>query len=168
MASKRNILFLCTGNTARSILAEGIMAALGGDRFSAHSAGSHPKGIVNPYAIRALEAGGFPVDGLRSKSWDEFARPGAPVMDIVVTVCDNAAGEACPFWPGAPVSAHWGIADPAGVEGSESQKEAAFAKAFGEMRDRIEALLALPLDAMSAETLKAELDRIGRLPGATA
>lgn len=163
----RQLLFLCTGNTARSVLAEGLLAALGAGRFTAHSAGSQPKGVVNPYAIRALEAAGLPASGFRSKSWDEFAGPGVPAMDIVITVCDNAAGETCPFWPGAPISAHWGIADPAAVEGSDSQKEAAFAKAFGEMRARIEALVALPIDALTPEAFKAELDRIGRMDGAT-
>lgn len=167
MSGTRSILFLCTGNTARSILAEGTMNALGAGRYRAFSAGSHPKGSVNPYALRALAGAGFPTEGLASKSWDAFAGPDAPHMDIVITVCDNAAGEACPFWPGAPVSAHWGIADPAAVEGSESQKEAAFAKAFGEMHARIEALLTLPVEALTAEAFKAELDRIGRLPGAT-
>ena len=125
-----NVLFLCTGNTARSILAESILRKDGAGRFNAFSAGSHPKGVVNPFALKTLAARGYPVDGLRSKNWDEFAAPGAAKMDFVFTVCDNAAGEACPFWPGSPATAHWGIEDPAAVEGSDVEKERAFALAF--------------------------------------
>ena len=125
-----NVLFLCTGNTARSIMAEGILRKDGAGRFRSFSAGSQPKGIVNPFALKVLGSFGYPTDGYRSKSWEEFAAPGAPVMDFVFTVCDSAAGEACPVWPGQPMTAHWGIEDPAAVEGSDVQKEAAFNHAF--------------------------------------
>ena len=135
---KRNVLFLCTGNSARSILAEAYLNARGGGRFVAHSAGSRPAGKVNPFAIELLKQNGFDTTGLRSKSWDEFAVPGAPPLDFVVTVCDNAAGEACPLWPGRPVTAHWSIADPAGVQGSDEDKRKAFMQAFAELSARIE------------------------------
>jgi arsenate reductase len=124
-----NVLFLCTGNTARSVMAESILRKEGRGRFRSFSAGSQPKGQVNPYAIRVLERAEYPTDGLRSKSWLEFASPDAPVMDFVFTVCDNAAGEACPVWPGQPMTAHWGIEDPAAVDGTDLEKEAAFVKA---------------------------------------
>ncbi len=166
-ATRMNVLFLCTGNTARSILAEAILRTLGGDRFNAYSAGSQPKGVVNPLAIRALKAAGFSTDGLRSKSWDEFATPDAPPMDFILTVCDNAAGEACPFWPGRPASAHWGIADPAAIEGTETERQAAFQLAFEHMKARIAAFVALPLAAMPPEAVKAELGRIGEIAGAS-
>ena len=132
-----NVLFLCTGNTARSVLAEGILRKDGAGRFNAFSAGSHPKGIVNPFALKVLSAYGYPTDGFRSKSWDEFAGADEPEMDFVFTVCDSAAGETCPFWPGQPMTAHWGIEDPAAVEGTDIQKEAAFASAFKYLRNRI-------------------------------
>ena len=132
-----NVLFLCTGNTARSILAESILRKDGAGRFHAFSAGSHPKGAVNPFALKVLESFDYPTDGLRSKSWDEFAAPGAPEMDFVFTVCDNAAGEACPVWPGQPMTAHWGIEDPAAVEGTDIQKEAAFVLAARYLKNRI-------------------------------
>lgn len=164
---KMAVLFLCTGNTARSVLAEGALRALGGDRFDAYSAGSQPKGVVNPFAIEALADASFRTDGLRSKSWDEFVLSTAPAMDIVITVCDNAAGESCPFWPGAPVSAHWGIADPAAIEGSDAEKRAAFQIAFEQVKARIDAFLALPVETLSRDTLKAALTDIGQLPGAT-
>ena len=137
MKQVKNILFLCTCNTARSVLAEGILRKDGAGRFNAFSAGSQPKGVVNPFALKALAAHACPVDGYRSKSWDEFAAPGAPRMDFIFTVCDSAAGEACPFWPGHPATAHWGIADPAAVEGTDAEKQAAFEKAFREMRAQI-------------------------------
>ena len=162
-----NVLFLCTGNTARSVLAEGILRKDGAGRFNAFSAGSQPKGVVNPFALKVLGAYGYPVDGYRSKSWDEFAAPGAPVMDFVFTVCDSAAGEACPFWPGQPMTAHWGSADPAGVEGTDMEKEAAFVTAFQQMRNRISAFAALPVKSLDRLSLKARLDAIGRLEGAT-
>ena len=161
-----NILFLCTGNTARSVLGEAILRHEGQGRFNAFSAGSQPKGIVNPYALRTLESLGYPVDGLRSKTWDEFAQPGAPKMDFVFTVCDSAAGETCPLWPGQPVTAHWGIEDPAAVEGSDIEKMRAFADAFRFMRNRINAFTALPLKMLDGRSLKKSLQDIGALEGA--
>ena len=161
-----NILFLCTGNTARSVLGEAILRHEGQGRFNAFSAGSQPKGIVNPYALRTLESLGYPVDGLRSKTWDEFAQPGAPKMDFVFTVCDSAAGETCPLWPGQPVTAHWGIEDPAAVEGSDIEKMRAFADAFRFMRYRINAFTALPLTMLDGMSLKKSLLDIGALEGA--
>ena len=161
-----NVLFLCTGNTARSVLAEGILRKDGAGRFNAFSAGSQPKGVVNPFALKVLGAYGYPVEGYRSKSWDEFAAPGAPVMDFVFTVCDSAAGEACPFWPGQPMTAHWGVADPAAIEGTDMEREAAFVTAFRQMRNRISAFAALPVKSLDRLTLKARLDAIGQLEGA--
>jgi len=161
-----NLLFLCTGNTARSVLGEAILRHEGQGRFNAFSAGSQPKGIVNPYALRTLESLGYPVDGLRSKTWDEFAQPGAPKMDFVFTVCDSAAGETCPLWPGQPVTAHWGIEDPAAVEGSDIEKMRAFADAFRFMRNRINAFTALPLKMLDGMSLKKSLQDIGALEGA--
>lgn len=162
-ASIRHVLFLCTGNSARSILAEALLDHLGAGRFRAYSAGSHPRGIVHPRALEALRALGLPTAGLRSKSWTEFERAGAPAMDIILTVCDDAAGETCPVWPGQPLTAHWGIADPAAVAGEAAQK-AAFAAALACLQRRIEALLALPADGLEPAALQA----IGRMPGATA
>ena len=161
-----NILFLCTGNTARSVLGEAILRHEGQGRFNAFSAGSQPKGIVNPYALRTLESLGYPVDGLRSKTWDEFAQPGAPKMDFVFTVCDSAAGETCPLWPGQPVTAHWGIEDPAAVEGSDIEKMRAFADAFRFMRNSINAFTSLPLTMLDGMSLKKSLQDIGALEGA--
>ncbi|MGL4495203.1 MAG: arsenate reductase ArsC [Beijerinckiaceae bacterium] len=163
-----NVLFLCTGNTARSILAESILRKDGAGRFNAYSAGSQPKGNVNPYALKTLGAFNYPTDGFRSKSWDEFAGADAPKMDFVFTVCDSAAGEACPVWPGQPMTAHWGIEDPAAVEGSDVDKERAFAQAFKYMRNRISLFLSLPHDTIDAMALRKELDAIGRSEGATA
>lgn len=160
-----NVLFLCTGNTARSILAEGILRKDGAGRFNAYSAGSQPKGVVNPFALRALAAHDYPDEGYRSKSWDEFATPGAPVMDFVFTVCDSAAGEACPFWPGEPATAHWGIEDPAAVDGPDFVKEAAFERAFQYMRNRIAAFVALPIESVDKLSLQRRLGEIGALPG---
>ena len=162
-----NVLFLCTGNTSRSVLGEAILQAEGGGRFNAFSAGSQPKGIVNPYAVKALEAAGYPTSGLRSKSWDEFAAPDAPKMDFVFTVCDSAAGEACPLWPGQPVTAHWGIEDPAAVEGSDLEKMRAFNEALRFTRNRIIAFTALPLATLDALALKKSLQDIGALEGAS-
>jgi len=163
-----NVLFLCTGNTARSVLAEGILRKDGAGRFNAYSAGSQPKGIVNPFALKVLEALGYPPDGYRSKSWEEFAKPGAPVMDFVFTVCDSAAGEACPVWPGQPMTAHWGIEDPAAVEGTDIEKERAFVQAAKYMRNRISTFLSLPLASIDQMALRHRLREIGRLDGSTA
>ncbi|MFY9629811.1 MAG: arsenate reductase ArsC [Methylocystis sp.] len=162
-----NVLFLCTGNTARSILAESILRKEGAGRFNAFSAGSHPKGAVNPFALKTLAAQGYPVDGLRSKNWDEFATPGAPPMDFVFTVCDNAAGEACPFWPGHPAIAHWGVEDPAAVEGTDIDKERAFALAFRYLRNRISQFAALPIESLDKLSLANRLREIGEGEGAT-
>jgi arsenate reductase (thioredoxin) len=156
-----NVLFLCTGNSARSIMAEGMLAHLGRGRFAAHSAGSHPNGVVNPAALSTLAAMHIPTDGFRSKSWDEFARPDAPALDFVITVCDNAAGETCPLWPGQPVTAHWGVPDPAAFQGSDEQKAKVFMSAALTLRRRIELMLALPLDKLSGLGLQGELRRIG-------
>ncbi|MBL8572640.1 MAG: arsenate reductase ArsC [Hyphomicrobiaceae bacterium] len=162
-----NVLFLCTGNTARSVLAEGILRHDGRGRFNAFSAGSQPKGVVNPFALKTLESYGYPTDGYRSKNWDEFAAPDAPHMDFIFTVCDNAAGEACPAWPGKPVSAHWGIEDPAAVEGSDIDKQRAFNQAFRFMRNRIQAFIALPIKSLDALSLQSRLKEIGGLDGST-
>ena len=162
-----NVLFLCTGNTARSILAEGILRKVGRDKFHAYSAGSRPKGVVNPIALKVLNAHEAPVDGLRSKSWSEFARPESPRMDFVITVCDNAAGEVCPVWPGQPITAHWGIEDPATVDGTEIEKERAFEQAFRFLRRRIEAFAALPVASLDTLRLGAEMQRIARMKGST-
>jgi arsenate reductase len=159
---KVNVLFLCTGNSARSILAEAYLNSAGQGRFSAHSAGSHPAGRVNPYAIELLEKNRLPTAGLRSKNWDEFARAGAPKLDLVFTVCDNAAGETCPVWPGQPITAHWGVADPAAVQGTDAEKRTAFLRAFTELSARINLLLALPVDKLERLVLQKKLDDIGR------
>ena len=164
---KFNVLFLCTGNTARSILAEGILNKEGAGRFHAFSAGSQPKGVVNPYALRVLAGHNAPIHNLRSKSWDEFVQPGAPEMHFVFTVCDNAAGEACPYWPGRPLGAHWGIADPAAIEGSEQEKEQAFRLAYELLLERIRAFVSLPLESLATEDMKKQLAAIGQLEGAT-
>jgi arsenate reductase len=163
-----NVLFLCTGNTARSILAEAILRKDGAARFKAFSAGSHPKGTVNPFALKVLTASGYPTDRLHSKGWDEFAKPGAPVMDFIFTVCDSAAGEACPVWPGHPATAHWGIEDPAAVEGTDVEKERAFVQAAKYLKNRISAFLALPMASLDQLALSHRLRDIGRLEGATA
>lgn len=162
-----NVLFLCTGNTARSILAEGILARDGHGKFRAYSAGSQPKGMVNPFAIKVLQNFGYSTEGLSSKSWDVFASSDAPKMDFIFTVCDNAAGEACPLWPGQPMTAHWGIADPASVEGTDLDKERAFIEAFRFMRNRIQAFISLPMSAIDKMALKQELSTIGLMEGAT-
>ncbi len=162
-----NVLFLCTGNSARSILAESILRKDGNGRFRAFSAGSQPKGDVHPIALRVLESMNYPTDGLRSKSWEEFAVPDAPVMDFVFTVCDNAAGESCPIWPGQPMTAHWGIEDPAAIEGSDIQRETAFVSAFRFMKNRIAAFTALPLGSIDAMALGTKLRDIGNSEGST-
>jgi protein-tyrosine-phosphatase len=157
-----NVLFLCTGNSARSILAEAYLNAAGRGRFTAYSAGSHPGGKVNPLALELLEKNRIDTAGLRSKSWDEFARPGAPLLDFVFTVCDNAAGEVCPIWPGQPISAHWGVNDPAAVNGSDDEKRKAFLRAFTELTARINLLLALPVEKLDRITLQSRLREIGK------
>jgi len=162
-----NVLFLCTGNSARSILAESILQKDGAPRFRSFSAGSQPKGVVNPFALKVLSALDYPTEGFRSKSWDEFAAPGAPVMDFVFTVCDSAAGESCPVWPGQPMTAHWGVEDPAAVEGSGIEKERAFSEAARFMRNRISAFLNLPMASIDKLALQNELKKIGGLAGAT-
>jgi arsenate reductase len=164
MASRRfNVLFLCTGNSARSIMAEALLNFWGRERFQAFSAGSHPKGQVHPLALDVLRRARVPVAELRSKSWDEFASPGAPVLDFVFTVCDRAAAEVCPIWPGQPMSAHWGIEDPAAVEGTADEKLRAFNKAFRELDARLKIFANLQLDKLDALSLKRKLDEIGRL-----
>jgi arsenate reductase (thioredoxin) len=162
MAQPLNVLFLCTGNSARSILAEAYLNSAGRGKFRAYSAGSHPGGKVNPFALELLGQHRIDTEGLRSKSWDEFAAPGAPKLDFVFTVCDNAAGETCPFWPGQPVTAHWGVADPAAVQGSDEQKRKAFLTAFTLLSGRINLLLALPFERLSRQALKNRLDKIGK------
>ncbi len=157
-----NALFICTGNSARSILAEGILNEMGRGRFHAFSAGSHPQGAVHPLALATLERLHLPSAGYRSKSWDEFVAPGAPVFDFIFTVCDNAAGEACPFWPGKPASAHWGVPDPAAVKGSEEQRRKAFVDTALTLKRRIELFLALPLERLDAMSLQRELQSIGK------
>ena len=158
-----NVLFLCTGNSARSILAESILNQMGKGRFRAFSAGSHPTGQVSPFALEALKKNRFPVSDLRSKSWEEFAKPGAPALDFVFTVCDKAAGEVCPFWPGQPMTAHWGIEDPAAVEGEDRVKRNAMLKAFHLLNRRISIFLSLPLAKLDGITLQRKLDDIGKL-----
>lgn len=162
-----NVLFLCTGNSARSVLAESILRKDGAGRFRSFSAGSTPKGAVHPLALRTLQSMDYPVDGMRSKSWLEFAAPDAPVMDFVFTVCDNAAGESCPVWPGQPTTAHWGIEDPAAVEGTEIEKLAAFSTAFRYLKNRIGAFVNLPLSGIDRLSLGTKLREIGRSEGAT-
>jgi protein-tyrosine-phosphatase len=162
LARPYRVLFLCTGNTSRSIIAEAVLNQLGQGRFEAYSAGSHPKGEVNPYALELLRTNRMPTQGLRSKSWDEFARPGAPELDFVFTVCDQAAAEMCPVWPGQPMTAHWGVADPAAVEGSDEQKRKAFFTAYTQLRHRLSILASLPVDKLDRLTLQKHLDDIGR------
>jgi len=158
-----NVLILCTGNSARSILAEALVNKLGRGRFRGYSAGSQPLPQPNPLAIETLVRHGHDVAGLRSKSWNEFAGPGAPQMDFVFTVCDNAAGESCPLWPGAPVSAHWGIPDPAAAVGDEAEKKAAFEVAYAAMHARVSRFVDLPFEALEAEALKQALQEIGQI-----
>lgn len=157
-----NVLFLCTGNSARSILAEALLDHLGRGRFKGYSAGSFPKGAVNPLSLDVLRKVGLPVEGLRSKSWDEFARPGAPAMDLVITVCDQAAGETCPVWPGQPVTAHWGMPDPAAADGPYAQRLAAFERTLTGLEARIRLLTALPLASMERLAIAGKVAPIGR------
>ena len=162
MSRHYNVLFLCTGNSARSIIAEAILNRKGSPNFTACSAGSHPKGAVHPAALRLLGAANFPTAALRSKPWDEFAKPAAPPLDFVFTVCDNAAGEVCPIWPGQPMTAHWGIPDPAAAEGTPEQINQAFRDAFVHLDRRISLFLSLPLASLDHLAIKKEIDRIGR------
>ena len=165
MAEKAyNVLFLCTGNSARSILAESIMNRHGKGQFRGFSAGSHPNGRVNPFAVTLLKQLDFPTEGLRSKSWDEFATPDSPRLDFVITVCDKAAGEVCPYWPGQPMTAHWGIPDPAAVEGTDVEKMTAFRQAFRAMETRIKLFLSLPIASIDRMRLKERMDAIGKTP----
>ena len=157
-----NVLVLCTGNSARSIMGEALFNFIGKGKFKAYSAGSHPAGQVNPFALELLQASHLPVDGLRSKSWDEFAGADAPKMDFIITVCDQAAGEVCPYWPGSPVSAHWGFPDPAAVEGSDADKRRAFNNTLHGLANRIREFSSLPLASLDALALKHELDKIGQ------
>jgi protein-tyrosine-phosphatase len=157
-----NVLFLCTGNSARSILAEQLINSWGGGAFRGYSAGSHPKGDVHPIALALLEHMRLPTAGLRSKSWDEFAAPGAPALDFVFTVCDKAAGEVCPLWPGQPMTADWGVEDPAAVEGSETERWLAFRRAFKELENRIKVFTSLPIRTLDRLKLQERLDAIGR------
>jgi arsenate reductase len=157
-----NVLFLCTGNSARSVLAEVLLNGRGAGRFRAFSAGSQPVGRVNPVAIATLEAAGLPTDGLRSKSWDEFAQPGAPALDFVFTVCDNAANEVCPIWPGQPVTAHWGLPDPAAVAGSDADKAKAFRDTFIALDRRIGLFTSLPIAGLDQLALQRKVDEIGK------
>ena len=161
-----NVLFLCTGNSARSILAEVLINHWGAGRFRGLSAGSHPKGAVHPVALELLRQMRLPTEGLRSKSWDEFAAPAGPRLDFVFTVCDNAAGEVCPYWPGQPMTAHWGIADPAAVEGSDIEKWLAFREAFRVLENRIKIFTSLPIASLDRVKLQAHLDAIGKSPRA--
>lgn len=157
-----NVLFLCTGNSARSILAEAMMNHLGKGKFTAYSAGSHPAGKVNPVTIETLRQMRLPTDGLRSKNWDEFAVPGAPVLDFVFTVCDNAAGEMCPVWPGQPMTAHWGVEDPAAFEGTDEKKREVFRRVAMMLRQRIELFLNLPFEKLDTMSLQSRLKEIGK------
>ena len=162
MDKRYNVLFLCTGNSARSIMAEAILNRKGMPNFAAFSAGSHPSGIVRPEALRQIEKARMPTEGFRSKDWEEFAKPGAPQMDFVFTVCDNAANEVCPVWPGQPMTAHWGVPDPAAVQGSPEEIERAFRDAFMILDRRISLFLCLPLSTLGQLAIKKEIDRIGQ------
>ncbi|MBI5924742.1 MAG: arsenate reductase ArsC [Aquabacterium sp.] len=157
-----NVLFVCTGNSARSILAEGILNALGANRFKAYSAGSHPKGEVHPMALDVLQHLAMAQEGYRSKSWDEFAKPTSPALSFVFTVCDNAAGEVCPIWPGQPLTAHWGVYDPAGVDGEEAKQRRAFHEVAHILKRRIELMLALPPESLHSLSIQSQLNAIGK------
>jgi arsenate reductase (thioredoxin) len=168
MADPFNVLFLCTGNSARSIMAEAILNKLGADKFRAYSAGSQPKGRVNPRTVELLQSLGYDTSGLRSKGWNEFAKPGAPSLDFVFTVCDNAAGETCPVWPGQPMTAHWGVPDPAEAKGSTAEIALAFQDAYRMLHQRIGVFTALPIRSLDQLSLQQRLKEIGRMDGATA
>jgi arsenate reductase len=157
-----NVLFLCTGNSVRSIMAEAILNSTGAGRFRAFSAGSHPAGIIHPYALAQIRKAGLPTEGYRSKSWNEVARPGSPKMDFVFTVCSDAAAEACPVFPGQPMTAHWGVEDPAGFEGTAEEKDHFFARIFGQLQARIRILTSLPIDKLERLALQKKLDDIGK------
>lgn len=159
-----HVLFLCTGNSARSIMAEALVTTMGKGRFKGYSAGSKPGGKVNPFAIEQVKKTGYPVEHLRSKSWDEFAVPDAPQMDFIITVCDNAAGEACPVWPGHPATAHWGFEDPAAVDGSDDEKRAAFEKIFRQIMARMDNFVSLPLHVLEKNAIQHEIRKIGDMP----
>ena len=159
-----NVLFLCTGNSARSIMAEALVTTMGRGRFKGFSAGSQPGGEVNPFAIEKVKATGYPIDNLRSKSWDEFAQDDAPHMDFIITVCDNAAGEVCPFWPGHPATAHWGFEDPAAAEGSDDHKRAVFENVFRQIMSRMNAFVNLPLHMLDRNAIRKEARKIGETP----
>jgi arsenate reductase (thioredoxin) len=156
-----NVLFLCTGNSVRSIMAEAILNGKGKPVFTAYSAGSHPRGVVSPEALKQISRAHLPTDGLRSKSWEEFAKPGAPKMDFIITVCDSAAGETCPVWPGQPMTAHWGVADPGGVQGAQEQVERAFRGTYMLLERRISLFLSLPLASLDKMAIQKEITRIG-------
>ena len=156
-----NVLFLCTGNSARSIMAEALLSTMGKGRFRVFSAGSQPGGTVHPFAVEQVKATGYPLDNLRSKSWDEYAAPDAPKMDFIITVCDNAAGEVCPVWPGQPVSAHWGFEDPAAAIGSDDEKRAVFVKVFRQIMARVNIFVSLPIDMLEKNAIQRELKKIG-------
>lgn len=164
MQKPYNILILCTGNSARSIIGEALFNIMGAGRFKAYSAGSHPTGKVNPFAIEQVRGLGYAVENLRSKSWDEFAAPGAPELDFVITVCDKAAGEVCPLWPGQPVTAHWGFPDPAAAEGSDEEKRAVFAQTLRQMRTRVQLFLSLPLESLDHMAIEKKMRAIGQQP----
>ena len=157
-----NVLILCTGNSARSIMAEALINTMGQGRFRAYSAGSHPTGKVNPFAVEKVESVNYPTESLRSKSWDKYATPDAPKMDFIITVCDNAAGEMCPVWPGQPISAHWGFEDPAAVEGTDAEKRRAFEQTFRHMMNRVRLFVNLPLKMLDQTAIKRELANIGK------
>jgi arsenate reductase (thioredoxin) len=159
-----NILVLCTGNSARSIMAEALINTMGKSRFCAYSAGSYPTGKVNPFALEKIASTGYATDQLRSKSWDEFAGPDAPTMDFIITVCDNAAGESCPLWPGQPISAHWGFEDPAAAQGSDADKRAAFDTVFRQIMGRVQLFVNLPLALLDKAAIRREMQAIGQTP----
>lgn len=164
MPKPYNVLILCTGNSARSSIGEALFNTMGAGRFKAYSAGSHPTGRVNPFAIEQVRALGYPVENLRSKSWDEFAAPGAPQLDFVITVCDNAAGETCPLWPGQPITAHWGFPDPAAVKGTDDEKRAAFALTLRQMRNRVQLFISLPLETLDSMAIENKMRDLGKQP----